>query len=219
MKAKISVLVSILSMFLFVGCSNESNDKLDEISLKLDKVQEELDKNEEKINELESKIEEYEKEEASVKPNYNIEANSNNEEDGENEDVVKQEFKIYTLDVEDTNKVKEHKIISIDSDKSIKEKLEILCKSLKEDYFEDDSIDIEIQGINEKGIATINLVNKAGWHNHLQGSTGGIITEQTIVKTLLQKNYSGEWIKGITVLIDGQIPEFDHAFSKNTFIR
>lgn len=212
MKIKISILVTILSMFLFVGCSNTSDEKLNEISAKLDKIQDELDKNEEKVKELESKIEKYEKEESSTKPNYNVE-DTNEEKDKE---VA---FTIYTLDVEDTNNVKAFKTINIEESKSIKDKLDMLCKSLKEDYFKDENIDIVVQGIDEKAIATINLVNKDAWHNHLQGSTGGIITEQTIVKTLLQKSYSGNWIKGITILIDGEVPEFDHAFSKNTFMR
>lgn len=163
MKMKFSILIIMLSMFLFIGCTNTSDDK--------------------------------------------------------QQNVEESEFTIYTLDCEDTNKVQEFKKINIESDKSVKEKLEILCDALEDYYFKDDSIEIKVESIDKNNIVTINLENEDSWKQHFQGSTGGLITEETIVKTLLQSEYKGEWISGIKILVDDKVPEYDHSFIENTFMR
>ncbi len=91
---------------------------------------------------------------------------------------------------------------------------------MQKEYFKEEEATIVLESIDSNGIATINLVNQDAWRPHFQGSTGGIISQSTIIETLLQRGYEGEWIKGINVLIDGKSQEvFDHASFNDTFYR
>ena len=195
MKLKISIIAMVFSLVL-VGCSNEKIVKEKDIANK---------------NEIQGKIESQE--------------NSGSNEIGSSESVNPDkdediEFKIYTADVDDTNKIVEFKTINLKNDISIEEKLNELLVTLKKDYFKDEKASIFLESIDSKGIATINLVDKEAWSQYFQGSTGGIISQSTIIETLLQREYEGEWIKGINVLIDGKKQEvFDHAPFEEIFYR
>lgn len=203
MKFKFSILVMTLSLML-VGCSSKSteNNNLQNDSSKNNKVQESIDSDKKEIDK--EGIDKANKVDKSkdLKEEKNI------------------ELKIYTVDVDDTEKIVELKTINIKEDSTLEQKLNELCIILQKEYFQEEEATIELQSIDSNGIANINLVNQDAWRPHFQGSTGGIISQSTIIETLLQRGYEGEWIKGINVLIDGKSQEvFDHAPFNDTFYR
>ena len=132
--------------------------------------------------------------------------------DGENIELISTGMKIYTADPDDTNKIIEFMPLQILEDSSLEEKLSDLCIYMQKEYFQEGEAKIFFEYINNNGIAIINLVNKKAWDRHFQGSTKGAVSKATIVETLLQRQYKGEWIKGIKVLVDGKSDnDFDHA--------
>lgn len=117
--------------------------------------------------------------------------------------------------------------VEVDQELSLEEKIEKLSKELSEKVF--DSLPIEFIKINDiegKKIALFNLDelgNNAtditydkyegiNWiNNYFAGSAGGSVTEYTLITTLLQKNYTGEWIDGIEFTYKNSKIEFDHV--------
>lgn len=128
-------------------------------------------------------------------------------------------FIVYTTDV-DTYEKKELKKVQIQKDLPLEEQLNILGKQLSESQFE--SLPIEVLEIYEKEnkkIARINLkdnevINKEQktWTQYLNsGSTGSLMTANTLKETFLQREYKGNWIDGVEFFCNGQpIPEMDH---------
>ena len=117
--------------------------------------------------------------------------------------------------------------VEIDENLSLEEKIEKLSKELSEKGFDSLSIEfVKINDIEGKKIALFNL-NELGnnatditvdkyeginWiNNYFAGSSGGSITEYTLITTLLQKNYTGEWIDGIEFTYKNSKIEFDHV--------
>lgn len=194
MKIKASIITILFSLSL-VGCSNNIDNKPNE--------QKPIQNQEQTNNNTEIKNKEDKKE-----------IENKNEKD---------EFKIYTLNYNDTDKKIEFLSLKIDESKSLEDKINELCIALQKEYFKEGSAKIMLKGIDEKNIATINLVNEVpdAWAKHFAGSTGGYISQTTIVETLLQKEYKGQWIKGVKVLIDGKDSQdiYDHAPFGETFYR
>lgn len=222
MKIKIGLLALALSTIL-VGCSDaaiENNDSTNKPSIEENKDthkdnkeeinKEEIEKSDKNdVSTNEEKEEPIEKLEEINKENINIK-NPKGEMD----------FKLYTFDSEDTDKrIILKDIHNIDKDDTLENKINDLLLSLKKDYFKDEKANMQLKSIND-GIATINLVDENAWRQQFQGSTGGYINQKTIVETLLQRDYDGEWIKGVDVLIDGKKQEvFDHASFEEIFYR
>lgn len=198
MKLKIGILVAMLSMML-VGCTNEATKDPQDNTSNGNEVQENTGSENEKEDgnkDSENKGNENTKEETTI------------------------DFKIYTADVNDTDKIIDFETIKLKENTSVEEKLKELCAALEKDYFKDENAKIVFKSIDEKNIATIDLVNQEAWSQHFQGSTGGMISQATIVETLLQREYSGKWIDGLNVLVDGTSEElFEHAPFIGTFNR
>ena len=195
MKLKVSIIAMAFSLML-VGCSNEKIAKEEDIANK---------------NEMQENIQSKE----------NLDSNkvdSSGSIDSDKDENI--EFKIYTADIDDTEKIVEFKTINLKKDSSIEDKINELLIALKKDYFKDDKANILLESVDSNNIATINLVDEQAWSQHFQGSTGGSISQATIIETLLQREYEGDWIKGINVLIDGKKQEvFDHAPFEEIFYR
>lgn len=137
------------------------------------------------------------------------------------EDIIK--LKIYTLNDEDTETKEVFSEIELDNNKPLKDKLNDLCLALQKDFFKEGNALIRLEGIDSNGVATVNLVNsvEGAWNKHFAGSTGGYISQMTIIDTLLQKDYDGEWIKGLKILIDGEsgLDKYDHAPFEESYNR
>ncbi|MEG0842995.1 MAG: hypothetical protein RSD22_03780 [Romboutsia sp.] len=195
MKLKLGILIAALSLTL-VGCSSTEagNDKEKE--------------NQTTQNEIKEDVE-------SDKDNDNI---AKEEEKSKEEKLI--DFKIYTADVEDTEKIVELETIKLKENTSVDEKLNELCKALQTKYFKTDTAEITLESIDEDNIAIINLKGQEAWRQYFQGSTGGIISQTTITETLLQKEYKGDWIKGVKILVDSETKDvFDHASFLEPFYR
>lgn len=134
-------------------------------------------------------------------------------------------FSIYTIDVNTDEKVI-LKNIELEKKLSVEEKLVELANEVSNDLFNSLPLElIEIKDIEEKSIAVFNFeevgknAEKAtlfqdyegdSWFQCFQGSAGGRVTEYTLIETLLQRNYEGEWIDGINFTYKGGSVEFEH---------
>lgn len=201
MKIKLGILITILSLML-VGCSNEDTKKPEDNISSGNETQENIGK-EDKEDET------------------NDDKNDDKEQVNTSEEETNEVFKVYTLDVNDTEKKIEFKDVELNKDSTVEEKIKELCSVLEKEYFKDENAKIVFKSIDENNVATIDLVNKDAWNQHFQGSTGGIISQATIVETLLQRDYTGEWIDGLNVVVDGTNEEelFEHAPFIETFFR
>lgn len=163
----------------------------------------------------------------------NQQSNDNKEENIEKTENVDNQESIKTMKMvlysKDANTDEQVVIgtIEVDENLSLEEKIEKLSKELSEKVF--DSLPIEFVKINDiegKKIALFNL-NELGnnatditydkyeginWiNNYFAGSAGGSVTEYTLITTLLQKNYTGEWIDGVEFTYKNSKMEFDHV--------
>lgn len=102
--------------------------------------------------------------------------------------------------------------VSIDEKLSIEDKLNLVISEVSKVQFE--NAPIKCLKIKDN-IAYIDISedqNKKFWSNRFfQGSTGANITCYTLVESLLQREYKGEWIDGIYFTYGGEKDvEFDH---------
>lgn len=223
MKLKVSLLALMMSLTL-VGCANQStttetkkdnNQVQENIDSPKDNETDDNNKSDDTKEEVEAKQEAKTDQDKKEEPKKNL----NGQEDKKEEKSETTDFKIYTAKEEDTNKVVEFETIKIKNSASKEEKINQLISALKDDYFKDD-VGMVLQSIDNNGVATINLVDQQKWAKHFAGSTGGAISQAAIIETLLQRDYQGDWIKGVKVLVDGSDEEvFDHAPFIDVFYR
>lgn len=223
MKLKVSLLALMMSLTL-VGCANQStttetkkdnNQVQENIDSPKDNATDDNNKSDDTKEEVEAKQEAKTDQDKKEEPKKNL----NGQEDKKEEKSETTDFKIYTAKEEDTNKVVEFETIKIKNSASKEEKINQLISALKDDYFKDD-VGMVLQSIDNNGVATINLVDQQKWAKHFAGSTGGAISQAAIIETLLQRDYQGDWIKGVKVLVDGSDEEvFDHAPFIDVFYR
>lgn len=150
----------------------------------------------------------------------------NIEEETEKESDIKSiEMLLYSKDANTEEEVTIGKV-DINEDLSLEEKLKALASNLSEKAFNNLPINlVKVNDVNGKKIALFNLdeigenakditfdkYTGVNWvNNYFAGSTGGSITEYTLIKTLLQSNYSGEWIDGLEFTYKNSKIEFDH---------
>lgn len=146
------------------------------------------------------------------KPNDNSNNNSGNNSNTV-EDKTERIFKISTKDI-DYNVVSggEVKTVGLGVADNIKKILETTSKK----YFDNKPLELSrIDTINNKKIAVVNLAgDKDYWHQKMQGSAGGAITEYTLIENILQRSYKGYWIDGVKFTINGN-PVTDSSHSPN----
>ncbi|KJR46795.1 hypothetical protein UF75_2852 [Desulfosporosinus sp. I2] len=134
-------------------------------------------------------------------------------------------YPIYSADVDNYKNNYKKEIdfdITMPKEDSLKSKLDTIADTLSVIYF--GNLPIEVLEIDDNKIATINLeetsekstntsVQKtSSWGTgFFQGSTGGTITTIRLSESFLQKDYEGEWIKGIRFLYKGQPVDFEHT--------
>lgn len=155
----------------------------------------------------------------------NNEQISNTEENSEDKSKV-EVFKLYSKDAEQGAEINLGEV-EINKNESLENKLSKIASVLSEKAFDNLPISLtEIKDIDGKKIAVFNLDemgNNAGdvqfsdyegisWYNNFfVGSTGGEITEYTLIRNLLQTEYTGEWIDGVEFTYKGSKIEFDHV--------
>ncbi|MDU5021968.1 MAG: hypothetical protein E6269_15600, partial [Clostridiales bacterium] len=102
--------------------------------------------------------------------------------------------------------------IKINKNATINEKINKILEKMSQLQFEGSPIELEKI---EDNIAHINIKeekNKNNWkQKYFQGSTGASITTYSLVENLLQRNYKGNWIKGICFTYENRSDiQFDH---------
>ena len=163
----------------------------------------------------------------------NQESNDNKEDnveitDNENnqESIKTIEMMLYSKDVNTDEQVNIGEV-EVNEELSLEEKIEKLSEGLSEKAFDNLPIEfVKINNIEGKKVALFNLDelgNNAtditfdkyegiNWiNNYFAGSAGGSVTEYTLITTLLQRNYTGEWIDGIEFTYKNSKIEFDHV--------
>ena len=134
-------------------------------------------------------------------------------------------YPIYSADVDNYKNNYKKEIdfdITMPKEDSLKRKLDTIADTLSVIYF--GNLPIKVLEIDDNKIATINLeetsekptntaVQKtSSWSTgFFQGSTGGTITTIRLSESFLQKDYEGEWIKGIRFLYKGKPIDFEHT--------
>ena len=172
-----------------------------------------------KLNQQYTKFNSYFTEEVNKK-------DTNNKEEETNTQVKTEVFKLYSKDANEGQEIYLGEV-EINKNDSLKNKLTILANTLSEKAFSGLPITLtEIKEVNGKKIAVFDLNeigNNAGdtpianykgvnwYNNYFAGSTGGDITQYTLINNLLQKNYSGDWIDGVKFTYKGKKIEFDHV--------
>ena len=101
--------------------------------------------------------------------------------------------------------------VAIDKSITTSEKIKVLVDKLSRFKFNDLPIElVEINEENGKKIAVINLKEgemnqERDWRSgYFQGSAGGTSTSYSLIETILQKKYTGEWIHGVKFLYDSK---------------
>lgn len=102
--------------------------------------------------------------------------------------------------------------IKINKNATINEKINKILEKMSQLQFEGSPIELEKI---EDNIAHINIKeekNKNNWkQKYFQGSTGASITTYSLVENVLQRNYKGNWIKGICFTYENRSDiQFDH---------
>ena len=163
----------------------------------------------------------------------NQESNDNKEDnveitDNENnqESIKTIEMMLYSKDVNTDEQVIIGEV-EVNEELSLEEKIEKLSEGLSEKAFDNLPIEfVKINNIEGMKVSLFNLDelgNNAtditfdkyegiNWiNNYFAGSAGGSVTEYTLITTLLQRNYTGEWIDGIEFTYKNSKIEFDHV--------
>lgn len=128
-----------------------------------------------------------------------------------------------------TYKIEKNAYIYISEETPLKQKLDILADALSEAYFSSLPIEVlRIEELDKKKIAVVNLkeasenkgktdpkdIKGKTWaFQYMQGSTGGTVTQTTLIETMLQREYQGEWVDGVKFLYEGGVCAFEHANS------
>lgn len=136
--------------------------------------------------------------------------NSNNTSNTKNEEKLP----IYAID-DNTLEPNESSKLELSKNSSLEDNLQQLSDTVSKNFFNNLPIKVKsIDSIDGKKIATINLIddNNNKWSNNFQGSTGGQITQNTLIENFLQINYRGEWIDGVKFLYNDEPIESDHVY-------
>lgn len=131
--------------------------------------------------------------------------------------LQKSQLIIYILDAK-TEKITVHSKVSVLKILPVDKKLNHLASELSRIMFQGRKIVLTgIKREENKEIAYFdlqdgdkNLSSDKNWYNFLQGSSGANNTKTTIIETLLQRKYKGDWIEGIKLSYNGQFIEMDH---------
>ena len=209
-----------------VGCTDQ-NTALDNNNVESEKVENTKPNDTQENVESNGEVNNKDNNEVISGDKEGIKDNNEDQENITNEEIVKSiEMLLYSKDVNTDEQVVLGKI-ELNEDMTLEEKLEKLANELSAKEFDNLPIEfIKINNVGGKKIALFNLNevgNNAGdvtfdkyegtsWvNNYFAGSAGGSITEYALITTLLQKNYTGEWIDGIEFTYKNSKVEFDHV--------
>jgi len=118
--------------------------------------------------------------------------------------------------------------VAVPKNLALSEKLALLARHLSESKFRQLPINVlEIKKAGTKRVAVVELresplAGEVSWsRNYFQGSTGGWLTSEILIKTFLQNDYPGEWVDGVEFYYQGKplTGEYDHIFLSGTIWR
>jgi len=102
----------------------------------------------------------------------------------------------------------------LDPDQDREASLEKIIQALTTYYFVD--LDMAVMEVDQDQVVHVNIIEDqetdVTWHHYFSGSTGGYITDLTMVEAFLQRAYEGLWFKGVKFYFNGQADvELDHV--------
>ena len=218
-KLIIAICFSLLFSLVITGCSTTLKNENAILSKEVLSLQEKNANMENVIADLESKIKNYDIDSENLKSRLNqINGSSLRYKDNI--------YPIYTAD-NYTYELMMAAYIYMPKEDALKKKLETLAKVLSETHFDNLPIQVvRIEEIDKKKIAIVNLkesaenqgitnyeklVGKTWTTLYMQGSTGGTVTQTTLIETLLQREYKGQWIDGVKFLYNNGPCYYEHA--------
>jgi hypothetical protein len=108
--------------------------------------------------------------------------------------------------------------VRVKEDAGLDEKLTKLTAALSKKVFKMPMVYKGIEDVFGQSIAVIDLMEsdkadaKASWSGlYFQGSTGGMMTSVSLIETILQKDYSSDWVDGVKFLYQGKKVDFEHV--------
>jgi hypothetical protein len=119
------------------------------------------------------------------------------------------------------------RLISIPKTQSLEEKVNDLLDSVSKNNFKNLKIEILRVEETQPGYKSLkvnlkenpgfiipdSLGNYRSWYEHFQGSMGGDQTTIVLIESILQREYTGDWIDEVEFYYQGEkIVEWDHAF-------
>jgi hypothetical protein len=145
----------------------------------------------------------------------NNDSNKEAEKPKEDPKANKIKLSIYSID-ENSLEPNESGTIEVNENASVEDKLKALAKELSEKKFDKLSIEVKsIDKVDGKKVVTINLADSDAkkWVSKFQGSTGGAVTENTLIENFLQSNNKnkGEWVDGVKFLYNNKPIEYEHV--------
>lgn len=220
MKIVMILTLNTLAASFVVGCNDNKDDKISNNS----NITTTKSENTDNKATVDSKIVDNETVDNEIVDNNS----SSTTEENNSVKVQNEEFTIYSKDV-NTDAEVVLGTVSIDSTKTLEEKLDIFAKEVSKEAFDNLPIELaEISEVDGKKVAVFNLEEQGNnatetdyskyegtswFNNHFQGSAGGNITTYTLNKTLLQGEYAGQWIDGVKYLYKGEPIVFEHVES------
>lgn len=94
---------------------------------------------------------------------------------------------------------------------SLEDQVDLLLESLEADYFY--GLNMTLVGL-EAGEAVIDLTDgpQVSWQEYFQGSAGGYATTYILVQAMLQRDYGGKWLEGVSFTYAGEANfDLDHV--------
>ena len=209
----------LLISLILTGCSTNLKNENDMLSKEVASLQETKANMEKTIADLENAIKNFDIDHENLKARLSqINGSSLRHKDNI--------YPIYTAD-NYTYEMIIAAYIYIPKETTLKKKLETLAKILSETHFDNLPIQVvRIEEINKKKIAIVNLeesaenqgvtdyeklVGKTWTTLYMQGSCGGTVTSTTLIETMLQREYQGQWIDGVQFLYDNGPCDYEHA--------
>lgn len=126
-------------------------------------------------------------------------------------------FKIYSADDMTGEKLVVGDV-RVKEDANLEEKLTELTAALSKKVFKLPMVYKGIEDVFGQKIAVIELMESekgdsdVSWKSlYFQGSTGGMMTSVSLTETILQKDFTGEWVDGAKFLYEGEHIDFEHV--------
>lgn len=228
--ARLFLTSTLVLTLMATGCSSKTNPQMDALQGQISQLQKENEKLLTQVQDLQKQIGVLNKKEADEIDEQEQPKDSKDSKDQKEDEKAPVtgetvEYSVYAADVETLEK-EEISTTKVNEEQDLLGTLNALADTLSETNFDGLPIEVtEIKDVNGKKIAIVDLredeSKEVGWMSaYFQGSTGGLMTANSLTETFLQRELSKDipWIDGIQILYEGQVTETEHMPSLGTIV-